>query len=254
MLNHAIWLVCIALEVFVLARGFRAQLWARYHFFFAYLAFVLFEDIVSLFFFRFDNPNSLTYRYIYWSTEFICVLLGCGVVFEVYRVTLARFPGTARMARNVLTLVFMLAVAKGIANAWDSGMWWLEGNTRAIEQMVRTVEFAAILAIVCVFLLYSIPVSRNLRGILIGYGSFVGIRVLSLPFVPRQGQDFWSYIYSGCYLVALSVWLVMLWSYSESPSPDRMVDQLEIDYQRAVAATRRRLEAARGQLAKAARS
>jgi hypothetical protein len=253
MLNHAIWWSCLTLEFLLLAQGFRARLLPRYRTFYAYIAFVFLQDIICYLTFRPDLPNSALYAYTYWTTEFLCVVIGCGVVFEVYRVGLMPFPGTARMARRLLTIVFTLVLAKGVANVGADYRWWLEASTREIERLMRTTQAAAILVLVGLFLLYAIPFAKNLRGILLGYGLFVGVRVISLLFVPDRGQDFWSYLYSGSYLVALGIWLVSLWSYSENPVRQSSTHRLEIDYQRAAAATRRRLEAARGQLAKAVR-
>ena len=193
------------------------------------------------------------YPTIYWIAEFLSVMFGCLVVFEIYRVGLAAYPGTARMARNVLALVFAISLAKGIANAWSDPRWWLQANALEIERILRAVQALAIVALVALFLSYSIPFRTNLRGILLGYGLFVGVRVVCLTFVPAAGQDFWFYAYSASYVAALGIWLAHLWSYSESRVPEPTTARLETDYQTVAAATRRRLVAARGQLAKAVR-
>jgi hypothetical protein len=251
MLSQAIWWSSIALEVLLLIQGLRTRLAFRYPIFFSYILFVLvFDDLLSLFISRWSNP---LYAYSYWITEFAGVVLGCGVVLEIFRVGLQRYPGTARMARNVLILVFLLAVVKGLVAAANDPKSWLEASIPQIEAVVRTVQALAILALVAVFLLYSIPVARNLRGILLGYGLFVAVLAICLTFVPAVGHGFWFYASSASYPLALGVWLGYLWSYSESPNQEPAGEQLENDYQRAAAATRRRLQTARGQLARAVR-
>jgi hypothetical protein len=252
MLSQLIWSGSTAVEILLLARGFRAKLLSRYPVFYSYVAFVLLQDLPRVFAYKF--LGEYTYNYVFWTTEFLCVLMGCGIIFEVYRVALLPYPGTARMARSVLALVFVLAVSKGVANAMGSSDGWLEANVRAIERALRITEAAAILALVSLFLLYAIPFTRNLRGLLLGYGLFISARIISLPFVPERGQrDFWAYLYSGCFLLALGIWLAYLWSYSETPVPKPAAAHLENDYQKLAVATRRRLQAARGQLAKAVR-
>ena len=69
------------------------------------------------------------YRNVYWITEFLALMFGCGVVLEIYRVGLSAFPGTARMVRNALAFVFALALARGLAEAWTDPRWWLEAAT-----------------------------------------------------------------------------------------------------------------------------
>jgi hypothetical protein len=256
MLTQVIWWSSIALEILVLTRGFQGKLASRYPAFYIYICYVLFEDLSSLFLLRCfpEFYSSRLYSYTYWSTELIGVLIGCGVVFEIYRMGLLPYPGTARMARNVLALLFALAIAKGIANAWSDPGWWLQVNARAIEQTLRMVQALGIIALVALFLFYSIPFRSNLRGVLLGYGLFVGARVISLTFVPPDATGFWSYAYSGCFIAALGIWLVHLWSFTSARASEQAVGRLESDYQRVAASTRRRLEAARGQLAKAVRS
>jgi hypothetical protein len=249
MLGQSIWWGSIALEVLLLVRALRASLVSRYPAFYCYVFFVLALDVLCLFTYQ-RYPQ--LYNYSYGTTEFLCVLVGCGLVFEVYRIGLSPYPGTARMARNVLASVFVLALAKALTTAAGDPRWWLEASTLEIERTLRTVQAIAIVALVALFLFYSISFGRNLRGILLGYGLFIGLRVICLAFVSSEGRDFWFYAYSASYPAALGIWLAHLWSYSEVPGPT--VGRLEKDYQTVAAATRRRLQTARGQLAKAVRS
>jgi len=47
---------------------------------------------------------------------------------------------------------------------------------------MRTVQALAIAALVALFLVYSIPFGRNLKGILLGYGLFIGASVMWFTF------------------------------------------------------------------------
>jgi hypothetical protein len=251
MLSQAIWWSSIALETLLLIRGFQGKLAFRYPVFYSYVAFVLFEDFSSFVIYRW-NPR--VYSYSYWATEFLGVVIGCGVVFEIYRMGLLRYPGTARMARNLLILIFVVASVKALTAAAADPRWWSQSSTLEIEQTLRAVQAILMVALVALFLFYSIPFGTNLRGILLGYGLFIGVRVICLTFVSAAGRGFWFYAYSASYLVVLSIWLAHLWSYREMPDSEPPTGRLENDYQRVAAATRRRLQAARRQLVKAGRS
>ena len=160
------------------------------------------------------------------------------------------------MARNLLGLVFAAAIAKAIAETWNDPHWWLIATTLDVERLLRTVQSLAILALVVLFLFYAIPFGRNLRGILLGYGLFVGLSVIQLTFVADSGgrfHSFWSYVSPASYVVVLGLWLAHLWSYLPSPEPKRAV-RLEEQYQKVAAATTQRLREARGYLTKAVRS
>jgi hypothetical protein len=117
------------------------------------------------------------------------------------------------------------------------------------------VQALALVALVGLFLLYSIPLGRNLRGVLLGYGFFISQMVIWLVlFSPgtEKFPIFWLNLLPGSYFVILVIWLTHLWSYAPNPEPRKAV-QLEEQYQRVAAATSQRLREARGYLAKAVR-
>jgi len=114
------------------------------------------------------------------------------------------------------------------------------------------VQSLAIIALVALFLFYAIPFGRNLRGILLGYGLFVGISVIQLTFVTNTASRFnrfWAHVSPGSYLMVLGLWALHLWSYAPNPEPKRAV-RLEEQYQRIAAATGQRLREGRAYLAK----
>jgi hypothetical protein len=247
MLGQLIWWSGIAVEIAVLVRGFRGQLVRRLPIFYAYIAFVALQEILRVLF-----QSRPAYPLIYWVTEFLGLAMGSLVIFEIYKVSLRAYPGAARMARNALAFVFLTAVAKGLATVWATGGWELQSTAFQIERALRTVQAAAILALVALFLVYSIPFGRNLRGILLGYGLFIGQRVICLTFMPPQGHHFWFYAYSAGYLVTLVVWLAHLWSYEASPVASNDVPR-DPEYHSIAAATQRRLRAMRASVRKAVR-
>jgi hypothetical protein len=249
MLSQAIWWIAITLEGLLLIRGLRGQLFSKHPVFYAYIAFVLSQSFVRLFvYYHFELEF---YRYVYWLTEFLGVAIGCGVLFEIYRVGLWAYPGTARMARKVLLLVSFMAIAKGLIAAASHPGWWAEATVTEIEQALRVVQALAVTALVILFLAYAIHFGTNLRGILLGYSLFVDARIVCLPFLPIKGHNFWFYAYSASYPLVLSIWVAHLWSYSPEPKQE---SHLEQDYQRIAAATRLRLSAVRGYLGRAVRS
>jgi hypothetical protein len=238
MLSQSIWWACITLEILLLARAFRGKLSFRYPVFYCYIFLVVFQDLISFLVYQW-KPNF--YPYVYWTGEFLCVLIGCS------------YPGTAMMARNILAVLFILAAAKGLKAAAHDPQWWLEANALELDRALRAMQAVCIAALVALFLFYSIPFGKNLRGILLGYGFFIGLRVITLTFfmaTSDASREFWGYTYSASYLLALGVWCVHLWCYKANPAP-RQTIHLEQDYHRVAAATQRRLQDARSYVARA---
>ena len=249
MLDYSIWSGSIVLEAILLYRAFRTRLRSYYPVFYIYIFFVLTQSVLRLFIYHYQ---SRFYPYTYWLTEFLGVALGCAVVFEIYRVALGSYPGTARMARRLLALIFVGALAKAIADATNDTGWWAEVTTMDIERAMRTVQALGIAALAALFLVYSIPFARNLKGILLGYGLFIGASVMWFTFAQSGGERFryfWSYLNPASYDVALCLWVVYLWSPALQPVSSAAV-RMEEQYQQIASRTRRRLADARGYLAK----
>jgi hypothetical protein len=249
MFSLSIWLVGIALELILVIRGVQRGIFRRYPVFYSYIVFVVVTDIL-LFAIR---PTVHPYLYLYWVAEFVGLLLGCLVFFEFYRVALKPYPGTARVARALLAIVFAAAVVKTIATIANVPQWWWNAKPAQVEGVLRVCQLLAILALTLLFLFYSIPFGKNLRGILLGYGFFVSWSVLCLALVAAgvaRADTLWSYTYPISYVLSVVVWTVHLWSYQPNPIPDRAIP-LEQEYLRVAAATQRRFHDARGYLAKA---
>lgn len=246
---YSLWWGGIALEILLLVRAFRTRLRLAYPIFYVYILFVVTQSFLRL---AVHHYRDDLYSYVYWSTEFIGVVIGCGIVYEIYHLGLASFPGTARMARILLTIVFVIALAKALADASNDPRWWAEATTIDIERAMRTVQAGAILAIAALFLVYDIPFGRNLKGILLGYGLFIGVSVIWFTFLPAEGyqyRHFWAFLGPITYALALGLWAVYLWSPQAQPEPLSNV-RLEEQYQRVAARTRRRLQTVRGYLGK----
>src|SRR5258708_17139293 len=121
MLGQLIWWSSIALEMVLLARGLQNRLAFRLPVFYSYIAFVIFQDLVRLSTFQWKYD---LYKPVYWSTEFLGLAVGSLVVFEIYKVSLAAYPGAARMARNALAVVFLIALVKGVLEVAGTAAGW----------------------------------------------------------------------------------------------------------------------------------
>jgi hypothetical protein len=250
MLSQFIWWGSIALEILLLVRALRGRLATHYPIFYIYIAFVLSQDLLRFSVYRWE-PR--LYSPVYWTTEFLGVVAGCAVVFEICRVALKAYPGTARLARNLLAIGFVLACTNASVAASNNAHRWIATCVN-LERDVRIVQALTILALVALFLLYAIPFGRNLRGILIGYGLFIGLSVIQLAFVSVMGNlssKILSYLHPVSYAIALGVWVGHLWSYHSNPEPQRAF-AFEQQYARVAAATHYRLREARGYLEKVA--
>jgi hypothetical protein len=228
----------VLLECLLLVRGFQNKLWSRFPIFYSYIAVVLVETVVltPIYFLNYSR-----YQRLYWASLFFDVIIGSLVVLEIFRITLRWYPGTSRMARNALFFIFALTAAKVIVYRANGTLAWLADVPVELERHLRIVQAFAIVAIVAVLLLYAIPISRNLKGLLLGYSLFVGCSVIDLSLVSYLGAAFdraWLIVQPFSYCFFLLIWVVALWSAAPEPIPAPPSDK---DYSDLASGTSREL-------------
>jgi hypothetical protein len=112
-----------------------------------------------------------------------------------------------------------------------------------------------LVGLVALFASYAIPLGRNLKGVIYGYGLFVATSVVHLTLRDYLGKNFersWEHIEPLCYVLVLLVWCATLWSYAPIPESTRE-PQIETDYESLVAATKRKMHSTRSYVLKAMR-
>jgi hypothetical protein len=99
-LTLAVWVTCIFLESLILFRSYRARIFNKYSFFCVYLACVIATELSRLVAYR---MSSSVYLKWYWGTQFACLIVGCGILFDILDQGLSAFAGaeTRRIAAVV---------------------------------------------------------------------------------------------------------------------------------------------------------
>jgi hypothetical protein len=252
MLSLLIWRGGIFLEGLILFRGFRGKMLARYPFFFAYIACALADDLLGYI------QYCLTGRPYYgvWLGEFLTLIVGCGIILEIFRCVLAPYAGAERFARIAGFTTFVVIICFALVYPLVMPAGPRPGTMYELDRDLRTVQAIFLIGLFGVIRYYGIPIGKNLRGMILGYGLFVGAALVSLAIgsyagVPLPGN--WNVIVvQACGAVAVLVWTAALWSYHPNPVPDSSI-RLEEDYEAFAARTRATLGAMRIHLTKAAR-
>jgi hypothetical protein len=251
MLTMTIWCIGTCLEVLLLWRGLRQRLFSRFPVFYFYLSFVTLNEFVRMWVYRW-RPH--TYFEVYWITQYVGLALGCGMLFEIYRVALRSFPGAAKMTRYLLLVVFIAILTRTLTLPSGDLIAWLASSSLVLERDLRIVQALAIFALVSLFLWYAIPFGKNLKGILIGYSLFVGMSILQYA-MWRYSWDrirpFWVYAETASYLLVLGVWAQAMWTAQTISNADKIAFT---DYDVLAASTRNQFRRALARLGWAARA
>jgi hypothetical protein len=251
-LTQFLWWGGIVLEAFLLVRCVRGRFYREYPGFFSYIAVVLLASILRYS----ERQNPSTYALVYWYSQVVSLVAGYVVILEIYRRALRDYPGAARMAQTLLMAIFVLVISKAVFASAGSTGWSIARTCEELEHDLRAVQATVLIAILGLLAYYRIPLGRNLKGILLGYGIFVGMSVTLLTLRFGFGDRLplvYRYLPAWIYLAVLMIWCTALWSYHAIPVPETKPG-LERDYQSLALGTRRLLIHARTHLTRAVRS
>jgi hypothetical protein len=253
MLSLTIWCVGIVVEALLLYRGVRAHLVQRYLNFYIYaLSLFLADGVLMVFYYA----RPALYARWTWYAGFMVLFLGCGVILEVFRQVLSAYAGAEKLARLVSSAVFGAIICFAIVYP----IWSPKSSVAQALYVVVQRDFLFAQALILLVLLqvisyYGIPMGRNLKGMVLGYGQCIGVTLITLAVRAYLGagfQEVASTLQQMSYLAALAVWLMNLWSYCGNPVPEATIAP-DADYDQLASRTRDMVATASTQLVKVER-
>jgi hypothetical protein len=250
-LSKGIWLLGLLSEVALLSRAILQRIWPRYPFFYAYIAASL-VGTTGVSMVSFLTPNS--YARWYWIVQFVTLLLGCGIVLEVFNRVLAPYFGAARFARVVILTGFAVIFCFAIIYSFANLHWTASSAEFELERDLRTLQAIFLGAIIVLISYYRIQIGKNIRGMVLGYALYVVASLASFALRAYAGRSFnaWMFIPPLSFDACLAIWLAALWSYHANPVPSSGV-HLEADYESLVAFTKAAVGTVRSQLGRTVR-
>jgi hypothetical protein len=248
MSDMILWGAGFALELCILIRGLRTRMVARYPYFYFYI-FCVAAGSVALY--AMLPVKSPLYRKYYWPIELVTAVAGCAVVLEILTLALASYLGAARFLRRLCLVVLGAVICYGWGRAALGGL----GTAVRTERDLRLIEALFLAAMLVVVSFYGVRLGRNLKGLIFGFGSYIGVSLMASAAYAVFGSRFFivnSYLQTGTYLCALVVWTLALWSYAPNPVPENE-GPVAPDYEDLALETRERLREISDQLKGTAR-
>jgi hypothetical protein len=243
-LSLILWWSGLALEIVILVRGLQTRAITKYPYFYVYILCVF---GVSTGLYATYSVSPTIYSHWYWRTEFATLLAGCAVILEILEHALESYAGARRFLSG-LCVAILAAVVGYAALKVALGAVRLTPVTEAgMERDLRTVQAIFLATILAVVFYYGIGLGKNLRGLILGFGEYVGVSLMTLAVLSFRGHRFENIsgpLQSGSYLFALGIWAVALWSYAPNP-PAGPGGRLELDYDQLAQETREKLKALR---------
>lgn len=252
MFTLTIWFVGILIEFLILVRGARGRLIGRFAFFYLYVTSVFLADLSLYFVYRVRFAD-----YPVWSSraELLNLVLGYSILLEIFRHVLSRYPGAERFARIAGLVIFVLVLCFALLHPNVDA-----GSTRVSRKILLERNFVAVQAVfflgaIAIVYYYGLEVGRNIKGMIVGYGAWLGASVITLALRYYIGSSFdavWLFVQPFSYLFSLVVWLCALWNYSPILIHTAK-DPVEADYALFAARTRGAIGQVRAYLGRTAR-
>jgi hypothetical protein len=252
MLSTLLWLAGLLFEFLLLVRALQAKTFTKYIYFYAYILGV-FCVSVGLYIGRAVSPEF--YEAWYWPTQFATLALGCGVVLEIVRQALAAYHGAERIARLASWAVFVATFCYWEWYAARRAEWLPFDTTVLLERDLRVIQALVMATVLAVVFYYRIELGRNVIGMIVGFGFYVGMSLTTLAVRAFAGPRFnaaWAILQTTSYLLATVVWTFALWSYHPNPAAP-VLAPAGAEYDALVHGTKARLEMVRSHLRGVAR-
>ncbi len=217
-MSNLIWATAIALEITLLLRGVKGRLVKSYPLFYGYIACVLTVDVLRFVCYKFEP---IFYPNLYWYTEFLAILASYGVVFEIYKCSFKNHPRAARLARGLMVLMLLIAVAGSAANTRTDGFRSPLNTIAQLACDLRYVEGALLAVVLFLVGTNRICLGRNLRGLIVGFGFLMGMTVMNLALLSQPGNEVslaLRRLLPASFVITLVIWTIALWL----PKPDRV--------------------------------
>jgi hypothetical protein len=217
--TQIVWLGGLFLEGVILVRSILGKSFAKHSLFYIYIASVLVKSATLWVIYVYIAKPSLNLA-VYWPTQYITLALGCGVIFEIsrhvfeHRVTLDRLTRWSMVATFGLIFLLVAVHALLLPN------WNVASDTADLERELRVAQALVLMTIIFLTGYYRIELGKNIRGMILGFGVYVGASVLSLTarlFIGSRFDTAWQIIQSSAYFAALAIWAFALWTYEPEP-------------------------------------
>jgi hypothetical protein len=252
MLSLLLWPAGLLFELLLLVRSVQTKTFTKYFYFYAYIS-CIFAVSTALYIGRSMSPSF--YEAWYWPTQFATLMMGCGVVLEIVRQALPAYPGAERIARVASCAVFAVTFCYVEWHVASRTEWSTVAATVELERDLRVIEALVLFTVLAIVFYYRIDLGKNVTGMIVGFGAYVGVSLTTLALRSFLGARFnagWGDLQTMSYFFALIVWTVALWSYSPNPDPPGGGGG-SAGYDALVDGTRARLDSVRSQLGGVAR-
>jgi hypothetical protein len=223
----------LALEVLLVAAMLAKKLWRSFPLFTAYAVFSFLSTAVL--YAILARGSQLLYFYVYWICEGAGVLLGFGVVYEVFGNLFQDYSALRRLAvvgfRWALAGLVLLGIV--VAYAQSSGdRNPIMGAVLLVEEITRTIEVGLLMFLFLFSRAFGLHWRQHVFGTALGLGIFVATELAGVTvrayFGPSVLQSF-NIARCAAFDISLLVWIGYLLAPERATSAAAVPDRAQLE-------------------------
>jgi len=178
-LINALWLGGLVLQAFLVVMLLTKKVWKNFPIF---LSYCIFNFMAAGAMFAL-TPYKRVYFWGYWLTEGIGLMLGFGVVYEVFGTLFVSHPALKRLAASVFRWALVALVLLSAVVVYTHPQTHQNGLMKAVlvfEEATRIVEVGLLMFLFLCSSVFGLHWRQHVFGISLGLGIFVAVELLAV--------------------------------------------------------------------------
>ena len=220
--------ITVALQVAIVVRMYKTNLWQELRMFFAYTLFCVFRTALLVALRDYFGPATMTYLTAYWMTTLVDTALAFYVIQEVYAHVLCRYDGLRALSRVIFRWAFAMLVLLAVIIAIALPAVDADPVLSAITLFDRSAMIVELGLVVLLFVLakaLSLGWRECVFGIAAGMCLFCSLDLAAITLRAHYGPSV-ALLYSGfksmAYVITVAVWTVYMYRSERSRNREIM--------------------------------
>lgn len=228
--SQILWLAGLGFQSLLVVVLLSKRLGTKFPVFLAYTSF----GLITGWLLYLTRSFLVFYFWAYWICEGIGILLGLGVLYEIFRNLLQSYNGLHRVAQITfqLTIVLLAVLSCAVAYAQPSAeSKHLVAAVLLAEESARVVEIGLLLFLFVFSTAFGLHWRQQLFGIALGLGLFVAVELIGVTARTRLGIPLGTFNIARATTFALSllIWIGYLLLPERVPSEAELPKRAQLE-------------------------
>jgi len=203
-----IWVIGLCLQALLALTLLARKSWQRYPIFSAYVVFNLFGTALTYGVFRYK----IVYFYTFWICDAIGIVLGLGVVREIFTNVFSPHPALRKLATIIfrVAVVLLVILACGVIYAQSGNARGIGNGVLLAAEAARVVEVGLTMFLFLSSSAFGLHWRQSVFGMALGLGMFAAVELIAdtmIGHVSLATAQAFNLAHSVSFCMSLLIWL-----------------------------------------------